>query len=346
MKGVGEMMNNLLAGGMGLLLVFIPFTHGADLAGAKPAEINPATRQAAEDARFKWVDTRYRPALLAQDKVNSELIDAWGAVHRTRAEMATLELVWGTATRRDAVKRKERLATELLRIEKDFRQLLERQKTRADKDLILKRKNVETLAAWPSKSTDRLDAAKVEVTSCEDLVSALSALESSLTEYRGVQVADRLSQIGIPTDSGSLRKELPKYRSIVDTAFLIKDIKADLVVLVARQKEGTGWTRNDGAVMATLQSNLEREGKKLEQLIAQEQIVLVRDIEKLRGKVKKLNDDIAKQPARSRSGDRMMTKESELASELLDAETKASIFANIVKWKEPEAGVAGNEPKK
>ncbi len=336
------MMNTLRIGWIGLLLVCVPFTHGVEPAVAKPAGINPTTLQAAEDERFKWVDKRYRPALLALDKTNRQLINAWGEAHQIRADMAMLELVWGTGTRRDAVKKQERLASDKQRVEREFQHLIERQMARSEKDLAVKRKNMETLAAWPSKSADRLDAARAEVTSCEDILTAISALDSSLSEYGKVQVEDRLTQIGIPPDSGDLRKDLPKYRSIIDSAFLVKDIKTDLAVLGTRQKEGTGWTRNDDVAMATLQSNLGREVKKLEQLISQEQIVLARDIAKLNNKIKKLNDAIEKKPDRSHSVERLMTEESELSSELLEAEAMVEIFKKLAQAKEP---VVGDAPK-
>jgi len=332
-----------------LFMLLLPAGHATGQ-GKPPAKKEAAPKvvdpkQVAEDKRFEGTDERSREALLELDKLNRNLVDTWVQMRDAQASGGTLDLVWGTRARRDAEKQKASLGKLLPRLRADFDRQYERQRKRFDRELERKNKEIEKLAARPSSSNERLKtiqaeelaAAREDATRYEAMLSAMEAMEASLSGYRSGGQVDRLSQIGINRHaSDNIRKAIDSYSPIIEAAFDIKDLEADIAVLETRKAEGKGWQSSDEVPLMTFKSNLERAGQKIEKLVERGRNGLKREIDKMKADIERLESRIKDLPEKSNATDRLSNEKWDLEAELFRREDVDALLARLAVWKDPE----------
>ncbi|MBT3194508.1 MAG: hypothetical protein HN341_18330 [Verrucomicrobia bacterium] len=313
-------------------------------------------KQAAEDARFTGTKKSLRPALLELDAINKKLVDAWVELRDAQLDGTRLDLVWGVRARRDAEKRKASLSSLIPRLERDLTVLSEKQEKRFDRELVKLRKTISKLADRPRSSSERLNeiqakelaGVKAEEEKYENLISAIDAMVDQVSGYKPGGSTDRLTQIGVDSHDKELRTVLSRHKSLVDTAYDVKDLKADIAALKKRQAAKTDWTSRDDSTLRTVGGRLEMAGRKIEKLVERERKKLKRDIDKAEDAIKRLDARLSGLSDESRSYERYTNEKWDIESELLGLKNLDGCFAKLADWKEPvkKPAAAAKKPAK
>lgn len=338
------------------LLVLTTYAGGGK-APAKPAAkkkvITP--EQAAEEKRFAGTNKKYRPGLLALDKENKKLIDAWVEIRDAQDASANCHLVWGVKARRNAEKDREDLTKDLPKMKASFEKLVEKQAHRIERDLGRKSKDIEALDSKSPSSNEGINTRRAEALASlraeaqelRDSQAAIEEMKHALSDYaKKSSAGDRLQQLGLDRHDSRLRKELGNYGRIIDAAYDIKDLKADIKVLQARKKEAADWKSGDERTLKTVCARLEKAGSSIENLVAREQKKIKSEIEKLKKKISQLDRRIDAAKEGSSSYDRYMEDKWKLEAEVFPLETKNAFFLKLATWKDPEKKPAAKPAEK
>ncbi len=310
---------------------------------AKKKGITP--EQAAENKRFSGTNNKYRSILLALDKTNKKLIDKWVEIRDAQDASANCHRVWGTKARRDAEKQREKLKKDLPKMKEYFEKLVDKQIRGIERDLGRKSKEIKALESKSPSTNEGLNARRAEALAnlraeaqeLRDSQAAIEDMTHALSDYAKIASSgDRLQQLGLSKHDSTLHKEIDKYSKIIEAAYDIKDIKADIKVLEARKKDAKDWKSGDERTLSSLRSRLEKAGAGIEKLVEKERKKIKSEAEKLERKIRQLQGRIDATKEGSKSYDRYTDDKWELEAEVHALETKDAFFLKLATWKDPE----------
>jgi len=296
----------------------------------------------AEEERYAGLPEGDREAIRSLDKSNRRLVEAWIAVRDSLQTQMDLNAVWGTRSRKDAVKRQAAIKRKLPRLEEKFDKLLEKEQDSVRKDLKALRKTLDRLtdqrpspnAGIQARRDEKLERLRSEEEVLIGASSVLEEMDSSVTSYkRKVTYSDRLSQLGISRQNSEVRKHMEDFEDLLDALFEVRDHIADVQALEALKTSGEGWKRQHETALARATTSMDKAAAKLEAIAAKQQAEAEKDIAKMEPKIERADARIAKLPDDSSSQERYLEKKWDLEEELAVHERHIETLKELSDWK-------------
>ncbi len=334
------------------LIISAPLTLAEGHAKKKPINKKPAIKvekkltseEIAENKRFGALPDKHRKALLKLDDMDSRLVNLWVDIVQGDTVVSACETTWGVKARKKAEKDRDKIMKSKPKLMDSFYARYDRVLPKLEKLIKRKQKEVDKLAGLKPIKNDRiieirakeLAAIKAEQSLYEDMLDALDEMNEKISgkTRSSNSTPDRLFYIGISTHhNGAFVKKIDQYANIIEAAYDIKDIRADIKILEDRKKDGKNWKPSDEGLLKTTTANLERAGKKIKSISSKEQIKLNKTISKMETGIKRLKMKLDSIPQDSKLRDRYTDKLWPLETELFIEQDTKRILIRLSDWK-------------